>query len=39
MSPTCEETEPMTANSEPAIHVERDEAGTNVEHDTHDNAY
>lgn len=29
----------MTANNEPTIHVEHDEAGTNVDHDTHDNAY
>jgi len=29
----------MTANNEPTVHVEHDEAGTNVDHDTHDNAY
>src|SRR5699024_4805009 len=44
MSPTCEEGRDMTtertpAGSEPTINVEHDEAGTNVEHDTHDNAY
>src|SRR5699024_8339341 len=44
MSPTCEETRDMTtertpADTEPTINVEHDEAGTNVEHDTHDNAY
>ncbi|WP_420096399.1 Phenylacetic acid catabolic protein, partial [Brevibacterium sediminis] len=29
----------MTANNEPTIHVEHDEAGTNVDHGDHDNAY
>src|SRR5699024_8208315 len=42
--PTGEEGRDMTterppAGSEPTINVEHDEAGTNVEHDTHDNAY
>ena len=32
-------TERTPAGSEPTINVEHDEAGTNVEHDTHDNAY
>src|SRR5699024_7864078 len=51
MSPTCEEgremttertpagSQPTPAGDEPTINVEHDEAGTNVEHDTHDNAY
>jgi ring-1,2-phenylacetyl-CoA epoxidase subunit PaaC len=31
--------QPTPAGEEPTINVEHDEAGTNVEHDTHDNAY